>query len=84
MAKITPITFPGKIGTANEIKIMVNFNLEEVTARAIYQLIDSDSRKVLSNNLLVIPEDIYELWGADNQYIINWVAEQIGIELIQK
>lgn len=82
MAKITPITFPGKIGTANEIKIMVSFNLEDVTARVMYQLMDSDTRRVLSNNSLLIPEDIYELWGADNNYIINWVAEQIGIELI--
>jgi len=84
MAQITPIAFPGKIGIANEIKIMVSFNLEDVTARVMYQLMDSDTRRVLSNNSLLIPEDIYELWGADNQYIINWVAEQIGIELIQK
>ena len=82
MANITPITFPGNLGTANEIKIRVIFDLEDTTARITYQLLNSDTKKMVSHNTLIIPEDIYTQWGADNQFIIDWVAEQLGITLI--
>ena len=81
MANITPMTFPGNLGIANEIKIRVIFDLEDVTARITYQLLNSDTKKIVSHNTLVIPEDVYSQWGADNQFIIDWVASELGIEL---
>jgi len=82
MANITPMTFPGNLGIANEIKIRVIFDLEDITARITYQLLNSDTKKIVSHNTLVIPEDVYSQWGTDNQYIIDWVAQQLGLELI--
>ncbi len=82
MANITPMTFPGNLGIANEIKIRVIFDLEDITAKITYQLLNSDTKKMVSHNSLIMPEDIFTSWGADNQYVINWVAEQIGITLL--
>ena len=82
MAKITSTTFPGNLGPADEIKIRVIFDIEDITARITYQLLDSKTKKIVSHNSLTIPEDIYSQWGADNQFIIDWVASELGIELI--
>ena len=82
MANITPMAFPGNLGIANEIKIRVIFDIEDITAKITYQLLNSDTKKIVSHNSLTVPEDIFAQWGADNQYIIDWVAQQLGLELI--
>jgi len=82
MANIKPITFPGNIGIANEIKIRVIFDIEDITAKITYQLLESSTKKIVSHNSLTMPEDIFAQWGADNQYVINWLAQQLGLELI--
>lgn len=83
MAKITPITFPGNLGVANEIKIRVIFDLEDTTAKITYQLLNYDTKEIVSHNTLIIPEDVYSQWGTDNQFIIDWVSSKLGIELIK-
>ncbi len=85
MAKITPVVFPLNLGTADEIIIRTSFQLEDKTANLMYEFRNSaiaDRRTRLSSGFLNMPEDIFTEWGADNQFIIDWVASELGIELI--
>jgi len=85
MAKITPVVFPLNLGTADEIIIRTSFQLEDKTANIMYEFRNStiaDRRTRLSSGFLNMPEDIFTEWGADNQFIIDWVAGQLGLELI--
>ena len=84
MALIKEITLPESQVKVNEIKISTLFDLEETTARVACKFIRSDNKKMISQTNLVIPQDVYSQWGADNQYVINWVAEQLNLELINK
>ena len=84
MALIKEITLPESHVKVNEIKISTFFDLEDNIAKVICKYIRSDTKKMISQANLVMPQDIYSQWGADNQYIINWVAEQLNLELINK
>jgi len=82
MALIKEITLPDSQVKVNEIKISTLFDLEDSTARVVCKYHRSDNNKMISQSNLVIPEDVFSQWGADNQYVINWVAQQLGLELI--
>lgn len=85
MAKITPVVFPLNLGTADEVIIRTSFQLEDTTANIMYELRNStvtDRRARLASGFLIMPEEIFTEWGSDNQYVIDWAAEQLGLELI--
>jgi hypothetical protein len=82
MALITEITLPKNLVKVNEIRISTLFDLEDNTARVVCKFLRSDNKKMVSQTNLVIPEEIYTQWGVDNQFIIDWVSEKLGITLI--
>jgi hypothetical protein len=81
MAIIKPATFPGTIGTANEIKIRTMFDLEATVVRLTYQLMNSTDKQTIHTGYLVLPVEVYNGWGIDNQPIIEWAIAQLGLEL---
>lgn len=83
MAKIKPTVFPGNLGTADEIRVKTFFNLEDPTARIIYQLYDNINKKTVTQGSVLLPEEIYNQWGTDNKIIIDWVIQELGLELLE-
>jgi len=81
MAIIKPAIFPGNMGTANEIKIRTMFDLESPIARITYQLMDSIEKKSIHAGTLLLPVELYNSWGIDNQPIIEWAITTLGLEL---
>lgn len=93
MILINEIVFPGKIGKANELSIQIsNLNMEDNSTWVNYRLRDIDTKeepplplfKVLNSGRLFMDEETYNKWGTDDAYIINWVAEQLGVVIIQQ
>lgn len=88
MAKIEPVVFPIK-GTATELEVRVNgFLMEAKTAEFHYRLTDSGdlqmlkAKKVIDEGNLSMTKEEFALWGADNNYCIEWAANKLGLTLI--
>jgi len=88
MAKIQPIIFPIK-GTATELELRVNgFSMESKSAIFHYRLIDNTKPESMGINKLIdegnlsMTKEEFALWGADNNYCIEWAAKKLGLTLI--
>lgn len=88
MAKIQPVAFP-IIGTATELEVRVNgFSMEAKTADFHYRLTDSGdvqimkAKKVMAEGILQMTEQEFAQWGVDNNYCTEWVANKLGLTLL--
>jgi len=89
MAKIQPVVFPIK-GTATQLDLKVlGFSMDAKTADFHYRLTsDGDfnllkAGKVIDEGNLTMTKDEFALWGADNNYCIEWAANKLGLVLIK-
>jgi hypothetical protein len=79
MAKIQPITFPLNTGTATEMTVLIlNFQTDASTCTTYYEL-KSDEGKVLSNGNYTLTPEQFLLWGEDNTWVEQCVADAIGV-----
>ena len=77
--------FPLDLGIANELQIRASFGLEDNHGSAFYFLRNvtaGQPPKVLSNGNIRIPTEIFEVWGVDNQPIIDFVAAYLKVEIL--
>ena len=51
------------------------------SATLVVQLFDSNNKIIEVKNLILTGQD-YDNWGADDKYIINYVANKLGFTLI--
>ena len=95
MAKIQPVVFPFNLGTANELIIRtLPFTMDDETISLIYELRDTTIQShspqsssqlpftILNSGRLIMDKETYSNWGVDNIYVVNWVAEKLGVILI--
>lgn len=67
----------------NSIQLSTRINLEtNSNVKITCNFFASDSGERVKQEILLIPSDIYDNWGTDDQYIINWVAGQLGVTLL--
>lgn len=67
----------------NNIKLSINIWLNQpgdVKLQCVYYS-SADNTRVKSD-VLLIPEEIYNNWGTDDNYIINWASQQLGFTVI--
>ena len=94
MAKIEQIMFPGNLGTANELVVTVlGFDAEAQQCMLGYMVLSgrrpqpSDevkvNPKVFMKDQILMSNEEFEAWGDDNQYLIDLVAEKLGLALIK-
>ena len=84
MAKIQPIVFPLNAGTATQMTVLVlNFPTDAVTCTTYYELLTEDSI-VLSNGNYTLTDVQFALWGLDNTCVDGYVAEAIGVTIINQ
>ena len=86
MIEIQPITIPTQgIAVAMILKCEV-LDMTATTAKFYYELISEGSynspHKVLLSGNIEMTEAEYELWGADNNYCIQWAANKLNITLV--
>jgi len=79
MAKIQPIVFPLNAGTATEMSVLIlNFPTDADTCTTYYEL-KTDEGKVLSNGNYTLTPEQFLLWGEDNTWVEQCVADAIGV-----
>lgn len=79
MAKIQPVIFPLNAGTATEMSVLIlNFETDAATCTTYYEL-KTDEGKVLSNGNYTLTPEQFLLWGEDNTWVEQCVADAIGV-----
>ena len=82
MAKIQPITFPLNVGTATEMSVLVlNFPTDAETCTTYYEL-KTEEGTVLSNGNYTLTPEQFLLWGEDNTWVEQCVADAIGVVIV--
>lgn len=84
MAEIQPVVYPLNIGVANQLTININYSSETDGARIFYQLSDSNqsSNSRLSSSMILMNQEDFVNHGNDKQWVLNYVANQLGVTLI--
>lgn len=92
MAKIEPITFPGTIGTATDLNVFtLGFNMDAKKCMINYDLSDgpailTEPGQLKPNSFYkgqyLLTEAEYNAWGADNNYIVQLIADKLGVTLL--
>jgi hypothetical protein len=87
MAKIQPIVFPLNQGTATEMTVLIlNFETSATTCTTYYELKSEATEevpsKVLSNGNYTLTPEQFLLWGEDNSWVEQCVADAIGVTII--
>ena len=96
MAKIEPVVYPLNEGTANELYVQANnVGAEAITCNLYYEIKEvfeyppdenfleprTTIRVLRVGNIEMTPEE-FANWGQDNYYLLEIVAEKLGITLI--
>lgn len=63
---------------ANLISITIN-SIELNTCAQIKVLFYNNDFQIIDNKLLVLQQPDYGNWGSDDQFIIDWVFQQLGL-----
>jgi hypothetical protein len=84
MAEIQPVVYPLNIGVANQLSIKINSSSETDGARIFYHLSDSNQGDGtrLSASFLVMSHEDFTNHGNDEEWVLNYVANQLGVTLI--
>jgi len=84
MIQIEPVTFPLNQGTATQMTVLVlNFPTDAVTCTTYYELL-TDNGVMLSNGNYTLTDVQFALWGFDNTLVDRYVAEAIGVTIINQ
>ena len=80
MTNIQPIEIATK-GTATKIEIVVMaFKLNPTDGiRMSYQLTDEQNNGLLGGTI-TIPMTVYEQWGVDDSYIVDYVLNELSLQ----
>ena len=84
MTQIEPVVFPLNQGTATQMTVLIlNFPTDAVTCTTYYELLTEDGI-VLSNGNYTLTDIQFALWGLDNTYVDGYVADAIGVTIINQ
>jgi hypothetical protein len=74
---IVPVKGIRAIADRVELKV-INYDLNNPTQNMYYCLKTQLSQMVEEGNL-IIPEPIVSQWGVDDQFIVDWALETLGL-----
>jgi hypothetical protein len=73
----------GIVGTATFLNVYAaGFSASDTACGLSYQLFNAAGHAIYSNGLTLSGAD-YENWGADNYYLVEYVATTLGLTLIE-
>ena len=94
MAKIEAIVFPLNLGTATELTVgtlgfdmnakvcVINYTL--ANSELIYPTLENPTParpNIMHKGAYTLSPEEFETWGNDNQYIVELIANKLGITL---
>jgi hypothetical protein len=83
-AKIQPVQFFKNFATLLQINsVVVNTLGESGRASISCSLIDEETSRHLASEVVILDGEAYSSWGSDDEYIINYVLEALGLNRLQ-
>ena len=95
MAKIQPIQFPLNLGIVDTLIVKaIQMNMESNFCLVGFELSQSNVETALPDGSIMITNktitggsikmdgEDYQNWGSDNDYVVQWVANKLGVVLI--
>ena len=71
-------TVPTK-GTAYAIDIkLISYELKSTSASFYWVIVSDDNKNILDGNITINSPEL-DLWGTDDEYIIDWVLLQLDL-----
>lgn len=91
--RIQPVEFPLGLGTANRLSVRCGaFNMSDKYVWISYDLQQEtpieeilpgiDPLKSVYKGTLLMGGTVYDNWGLSNEYVVEWVAEKLGLTLL--
>lgn len=84
MVQIEPVIFPLNQGTATQMSVLVlNFPTDAITCTTYWQLLDAEGSQLSQGNY-TLTEEQFAQWGQDNNVVNEYVADAIGVIIINQ
>ena len=84
MVQIEPVIFPLNQGTATQMSVLVlNFPTDAITCTTYWQLLDAEGSQLSQGNY-ILTEEQFAQWGQDNNVVNEYVADAIGVTIINQ
>ena len=84
MVQIQPVIFPLNQGTATQMSVLVlNFPTDAITCTTYWQLLDAEGSQLSQGNY-TLTEEQFAQWGQDNNVVNEYVADAIGVTIINQ
>lgn len=84
MVQIEPVIFPLNQGTATQMSVLVlNFPTDAITCTTYWQLLDAEGSQLSQGNY-TLTEEQFAQWGQDNNVVNEYVADAIGVTIINQ
>jgi hypothetical protein len=81
---IEPIVYPLNEGTATQLSVLVlNFSTNATTCTTYWQLLTEDNKQLAQGNYTLTEEE-FAAWGTDNNVVNEYVANAIGVTIINQ
>lgn len=81
---IEPVVYPLNEGTATFLTVLVEaFMTDATTASTYYRLLTNDG-KILTDGRYQMTEEQFATWGQDNSVVNDYVAEYLGVTIINE
>jgi hypothetical protein len=78
IVNIEPVEIPQNPIVETAVRIIVTNVILNVSASIDAQILDSNSNIIEVKHLLLEQPD-YSNWGTDDEFIVNWVLQQLGL-----
>jgi len=76
MTNIQTISY-GVLGEANKIQINILFFVLGQIPQVQVSVMNNERN--FEDKLLTMPENVYQAWGTDDQVVIDWVLDELGL-----
>ena len=77
---IQPTSLPLGLGTANYMEIVVTYSIGDETTELQIFYYDNLVKLNVSPQVIPVPVSEMQTWGYDFSQVVEWVANQTGVE----
>lgn len=82
MINIQEVNIPTK-GIANKIRFNVHpFGLSPTNGFRIGYVLTDDNNKYVVGGIINVPQEIYDNWGTDDSYIVNYCLNELKLTAV--
>lgn len=67
----------------SSVRMWMEYSFFQVVGRVIVQFLEEGTQEVIATKFIDIPQEIYSQWTDSDQFLIDYVCQQLQITLKQ-